>query len=267
MKSISLSTLAGIFLGFGLFVFSIMANTNTYGIFWSISSLLLVLGGTLAATMISYEGRYVWKALLTLGQVIVPTQVNHKVLYQEVSQVIAWGKIGARDGLPGLEKEFEKLQGHEDPFLHHCIQLLMAGYSQDDLRGKLTTAMDSQYERQMVQAGILNTMANIAPGFGMIGTLVGLMIMLGELDGNTSNIGMGLALALITTLYGVILAQLVFKPAARRAEQKEQICRFRNQLMIDAFLLLVNRSNSLQIQDHLNSFLDPAIRFNSAQHD
>ncbi|MBT5601401.1 MAG: flagellar motor protein MotA, partial [Gammaproteobacteria bacterium] len=162
MKSISLSTLAGIFLGFGLFVFSIIANTNTYGIFWSTSSLLLVLGGTLAATMISYEGRYVWKALLTLGQVIIPTQVNHKVLYQEVSQVIAWGKVGAKDGLPGLEKEFAKLQGHEDPFLHHCIQLLMAGYSQDDLRGKLTTAMDTQYERQMVQAGILNTMANIA---------------------------------------------------------------------------------------------------------
>ena len=101
----------------------------------------------------------------------------------------------------------------------------------------------------------------------MIGTLVGLIIMLAELDGSTNNIGMGLALALITTLYGVILAQLIFKPAARRAEQKEQISRFRNQLMIDAFLLLVNRSNSFQIQDHLNSFLDPAIRFDNAQQD
>jgi chemotaxis protein MotA len=117
----------------------------------------------------------------------------------------------------------------------------------------------------MVKATILNTMANIAPGFGMIGTLVGLIIMLSELDGGDSNLGQGLALALITTLYGVILAQLVFKPASRRAEQKEQIIRFKNQLTMDAFLLLLNRANSLEIQDHLNSYLDPAIHFDSAK--
>ena len=108
-------------------------------------------------------------------------------------------------------------------------------------------------------------MANIAPGFGMIGTLVGLIVMLSELDGGTGGLGQGLALALITTLYGVILAQLVFKPASRRAEQKEQMLRFKHQLTIDAFLLLVNRANSFEIQDHLNSYLDPAIQFNSAK--
>ena len=117
----------------------------------------------------------------------------------------------------------------------------------------------------MVRATILNTMANIAPGFGMIGTLIGLIIMLSELDGGTGNLGEGLALALITTLYGVILAQLVFKPASRRAEQKQQIIRFKNQLTTDAFLLLMKRANSIEIQDHLNSFLDPAIHFDSAK--
>ena len=174
MRLISLSTIFGIFLGFGLFGYAIWEGTNKYFIFWSLSSLLLVLGGTLAATMISYEGRYVWRALGTLAQVI-------------------------------------------------------------------------------------------APGFGMIGTLVGLIVMLSELDGGTGGLGQGLALALITTLYGVILAQLVFKPASRRAEQKEQMLRFKHQLTIDAFLLLVNRANSFEIQDHLNSYLDPAIQFNSAQ--
>jgi chemotaxis protein MotA len=142
---------------------------------------------------------------------------------------------------------------------------MLAGYTEDNLRGKLETFLATSYERAMVRATILNTMANIAPGFGMIGTLVGLIIMLSELDGGTGNLGEGLALALITTLYGVILAQLVFKPASRRAEQKEQIQRFKNQLTIDAFLLLLNRANSFEIQDHLNSFLDPAIHFDSAK--
>jgi len=264
MKLISFSTILGIFLGFGLFAFAIIEGTNNYIIFWSLSSLLLVLGG-LAATMISYEGRYVWKALGTLTQVIVPTQVGPEQLYEDVQQIIAWGKVGARDGIPGLETEFAKVDTKKDSFLHHCIQLMLAGYTEDNLRKKLETFMNTTYERNMVRATILNTMANIAPGFGMIGTLVGLIVMLSELDGGTGNLGKGLALALITTLYGVILAQLVFKPASRRAEQKEQMLRFKHQLTIDAFLLLVARANSFEIQDHLNSYLDPSAKLNSAK--
>ena len=153
----------------------------------------------------------------------------------------------------------------EDSFLQHCIKLVLAGYSDENLWGKLETFMNTTYERNMVRATILNTMANIAPGFGMSGTLVDLIVMLSELDGGTGDLGQGLALALITTLYGVILAQLVFKPASRRAEQKEQMLRFKHQLTIAAFLLLANRANSFEIQDHLNSYLDPAIQFNSAQ--
>ena len=265
MRFLSISTLIGIVLGFGLFAYAVVSGTSNYIIFWSASSLFLVLGGTLAATMISYEGRYVWKALAELLRVVVPTQINAKVLYQEVEQIIAWGKVGSREGLPGLEKEFKKTDTSKDSFLHHCIQLTLAGYDTENMRVKLDTFLTKSYERNIVKATILNTMANIAPGFGMIGTLVGLIIMLAELDGGTGNLGEGLALALITTLYGVMLAQLVFKPASRRAEQKEQIIRFKNQLTKDAFLLLLNRANSLEIHDHLNSYLDPAIHFDSAK--
>ncbi len=265
MRFLSFSTLAGILLGFGLFAYAVISGTSNYIIFWSASSLFLVLGGTLAATMISYEGRYVWKALAELFRVVVPTQIKPKELYQDVEQVIAWGKIGSREGVPGLEKQFKQIDSSKDPFLHQCIQLTLAGYDADNMRGKLETFISKSYERNVVKATILNTMANIATGFGMIGTLVGLVIMLSELDGGDSNRGQGLALALITTLYGVILAQLVFKPASRRAEQKEQIIRFKNQLTMDAFLLLINRANSLEIQDHLNSYLDPAIHFDSAK--
>lgn len=264
MRLISISTLFGIILGFGLFAYAVVTNTSQYYMFWSLSSLMLVLGGTLAATMISYEGRYVWRSLGTLTQVVVPTRVNPKVLNNEVEQIINWGKIAAKYGISKLEEEFAKTERDANSFLRHCIHLFLAGYKEEDLRGKLTTMMNTTFERNMVQATVLNTMANIAPGFGIIGTLVGLIIMLSELDGGKSNLGMGLALALITTLYGVILAQLLFKPASRRAEQKEQILKFRNSLIIDAFMLLVARANSHQIQDHLNSFLDPEIHFSNA---
>jgi chemotaxis protein MotA len=91
-------------------------------------------------------------------------------------------------------------------------------------------------------------------------------MMLASLDASDpSSLGTSLAVALLTTLYGTLFAQLLFKPASRRAEQKEQIMRFKNQLTAEGFLLLISQANSVEIQDHLNSFLDPAIHFDSAK--
>ena len=101
----------------------------------------------------------------------------------------AGARLAHERGLPGLEKEFSKVASKEDSFLQHCIKLVLAGYTDENLRGKLETFMNTTYERNMVRATILNTMANIAPGFGMIGTLVGLIVMLSELDGGTRRTG------------------------------------------------------------------------------
>jgi len=266
---ISISTIFGFLLGFGAFIFAVYDVTESVAgvlMFGSAAAMAVVLGGTIAATMISYEGRYVRKALGTLVQVFVPTNVNAGSFFGTVEQVIKWGKVGARDGLLALESEFKQIDTKEDPFLAHCIQLFLAGYEKDNLRQKLNTFINKSYERNMVQANILNTMANISPGFGMIGTLVGLVAMLATLDpSDPSGLGSSLSIALLTTLYGTMFAQLIFKPASRRAEQKEQIQKFKNQLIADGFLLLLSRANSVEIQDHLNSYLDPAIHFDIAQ--
>ena len=240
---ISISTIFGFLLGFGAFIFVVYDVTESVAgvlMFGSAAAMAVVLGGTIAATMISYEGRYVRKALGTLVQVFVPTNVNAGSLFGTVEQVIKWGKVGARDGLLALESEFKQIDTKEDPFLAHCIQLFLAGYEKDNLRQKLNTFINKSYERNMVQANILNTMANISPGFGMIGTLVGLVAMLATLDpSDPSGLGSSLSIALLTTLYGTMFAQLIFKPASRRAEQKEQIQKFKNQLIADGFLLLL----------------------------
>ena len=133
--------------------------------------------------------------------------------------------------------------------MHHCIQLTLAGYDSDNMRGKLETFMNKTYERNMVRATILNTMANIAPGFGMIGTLVGLIVMLSELDSGAGNLGQGLALATLAESSRGTVGQ---------HRERSQIIRFKNQLTADAFLLPLNRASSLEIQDHLNGYLDPA---------
>ncbi|HAA91564.1 MAG TPA: flagellar motor protein MotA, partial [Rhodospirillaceae bacterium] len=132
------------------------------------------------------------------------------------------------------------------------------------VREILLNTAATTYERNLVQANILRFMASASPAFGMIGTLVGLIIMLDGLDpgkGDLSQLGQGLAVALNTTLYGILLSRLVLLPAAAKLQQRQEIIRFRNELMAEGLALLSDRTGPRLIQDRMNSFLDPAIRF------
>ncbi len=105
-------------------------------------------------------------------------------------------------------------------------------------------------------------MGAAAPAFGMIGTLVGLIVMLAAMGGDPTQLGAGLAVAMITTLYGVFFARLIFIPCATKIMQREQIVRFRNTLISEGLALLADNKSPRFIQDKMNSFLDPAIHFN-----
>ena len=108
-------------------------------------------------------------------------------------------------------------------------------------------------------------MAAAAPAFGMIGTLVGLIVMLQSLTANPDGVGDGLAVAMLTTLYGVLVARLVFIPAASKISQKEGIMRFRNFLITEGFAMLAEQKSPRFIQDKMNSYLDPSMHYNIAK--
>ena len=120
-------------------------------------------------------------------------------------------------------------------FISFGVSLLTSGYNGNDIKQMLEDAVESNFQRKMVQANILNSMASFCPAFGMIGTLVGLVIMFEKMGSDISAIGKGMALALLTTLYGVLLTQLFFKPASEKVRQREEIYRFRNLLIIRNF--------------------------------
>jgi chemotaxis protein MotA len=102
-------------------------------------------------------------------------------------------------------------------------------------------------------------MASAAPAFGMIGTLVGLIIMLDSLSSDPNGIGAGLAVALLTTLYGVLFAKFLFQPAADKTLQREDIARFRNFLMMEGFVMLAEQRPPRYIRERINSFLDAEV--------
>jgi len=100
-----------------------------------------------------------------------------------------------------------------------------------------------------------------SPAFGMIGTLVGLIIMLQNLDGDPAALGPAMALALITTLYGVLFARMIFLPAAAKTQQRAEIMRHRSYLLAEGLSLISDRKSPRYIQDRMNSYLDPSMHY------
>lgn len=183
------------------------------------------------------------------------------MLKTEVGRVIRWAYTVQKNGVPALEQEAKKsVRG--DKFLKFGVEMVISGYTGDEVREIMNNTIETTFGRNTVQVEILKAMASAAPAFGMIGTLVGLIIMLDNMGGDPSSLGKGLAVALLTTLYGVMFARIIFLPAATKILQREQIIRFRNYLVAEGLSLLADKKSPRYIQDRMNSYLDPAIHFN-----
>ena len=261
----SLTTVLGIILGFGLFVSSIVLKTANYMLFLDFASFIMVIGGTFAATFIAFESRYVLNALRVTASIMFVHRFSRSILTNEVGRVIRWGYIVQKSGLPGLEADARNL-ARQDRFLGFAIDLVVSGYNGNEIREILRNTVETTFERSVINADILRSMGNTAPAFGMIGTLVGLIIMLDSMASDPSQLGPGMSVALITTLYGVLAARLVFLPAASKIQQREEIVQFRNYLVAEGMALLAERKSPRYIQDKMNSFLDPSIHFNIDRH-
>tara|TARA_A100001015_G_scaffold266389_1_gene315562 strand:+ start:7895 stop:8692 length:798 start_codon:yes stop_codon:yes gene_type:complete len=264
MFVISFSTIFGIIIGMSLFLYSVVSSTDNYIMFISISSLLLVVGGTLAATMIAYQGKYVFQSVIALISILGPFNVNAKKIFGDVGRIIEFSNVAKTQGVLGVEKMLNEKE-KKDPLMFFGVNLLTSGYNGKDVRMMLEDTVESTFQREMVRADILNSMAGFCPAFGMIGTLIGLVIMFEKMGSDISAIGRGMALALLTTLYGVLITQLFLKPASEKVRQRLEIYRFRNLLIMEGLAMIADGKDSLTIQDRLNSYMDPKIRFKIAQ--
>ncbi|MCR4377093.1 MAG: MotA/TolQ/ExbB proton channel family protein [Rhodospirillales bacterium] len=257
----SISTLLSIILSFTLFLGSIFISTSDITIFWDPASVVMVVGGTLAAAFVSYEPRYVILSLKLIARIIYTPKVGRDILKAEVGRMIRWAYVMQKGGPPALEAEALK-SAKGDKFLTFGLEMVSSGYTGAEMRDILTNLIETSFGRNTVLVGILKAMAANAPAFGMIGTLVGLVIMLKNMAGDPSQLGTGLAVALLTTLYGILVARLIFLPAANKIMQREQIVRFRNYLVAEGLILMADRKSPRYIQDKMNSYLDPSIHFN-----
>jgi chemotaxis protein MotA len=229
-------------------------------LFFSVEGVFIVIGGTFAAAFIGYQSRYVLLALKEIPGMFYKAKVDRNMLTLETGKIIRWGYLVKKHGILALEREI-KTQKEQDHFLNYGVELVITGYNGDEVRSMLGSAYEGAFGRAMVSTTILKDLGGNAPAFGMVGTLIGLVLMMSDLAGDPKAIGPKFALALLTTLYGVFLARIVFLPAASKYQQKMGILRFRKFLVTEGFAMLAEHKSPRYIQDRMNSFLDPSIHY------
>ena len=247
-----LSTLIGIVSGMLLIIVSIMLSGNLLA-FFDVASIMIVLGGTIAATLVSFPIPQV-KDIIKLTQKTFANRDSNPG--KIINDIITLANKARKEGLLSLEEATEAL---EDEFLKKGLMLVVDGTDPDLVRNLLETELDFIEQRHKAGQSLFESMATSAPGFGMIGTLIGLINMLGSLDDPTT-IGPSMAVALITTLYGSLLANLFFSPMANKLKVKSGEEILEREIMVEGLLSIQAGENPRIIEEKLKAFLPPSMR-------
>jgi len=247
-----IATLIGVLAGLGLVVSAIIMGAGLAS-FFHVPSLLITVGGTLAAALINFP----------LSKVLgVAAVVKKTMLYKppsmetEIKRLTEFAQIARREGLLALEDRLEEL---DEPLLQKGIQLVIDGTTPEVLRSILMIEVNSMYDRHSEGKSILEQMGASAPAFGMIGTLIGLVSMLKNLT-DPSSIGAGMAVALLTTFYGALLANLIFLPLAGKLDNRHKEEALMKELLIEGILSIQAGDNPNTIEEKLKSFCPPSVR-------
>jgi len=247
---VDLATLIGMLGAFGIVIMAMVLG-GSVGIFVNVPSLLIVIVGSLMVVLMKFS----------LGQFLGAVKVAGKAFIYKLDKieeliplVVELADVARKGGLLALEgKEVN------NPFLKEGIKMLVDGHDSEVVREMLVKDMKQTEERHGWGAKVFMAMGDVAPAMGMIGTLVGLVAMLSNMD-DPKAIGPAMAVALLTTLYGAMLANMVAIPIANKLElRKVEEGRVKS-LCIDALMAIQAGQNPRVISSMLKTYLAPSQR-------
>jgi chemotaxis protein MotA len=249
---VDFATIIGIIGAFGL-VTAAMYLGGGVAWFLDVPSAMIVLGGTFGAALIHYR----MSDMLGVRRVVKNAFLRRKTSPREtIRLVVEMSRTARRDGLLALESTANRLR---DPFLTRGIRLITDGLDPEKVAGILDTELDWLADRHRKGAEILTSMGHFAPAMGMMGTLIGLVQMLMKMS-DPSAIGPSMAIALVTTFYGLILANLVFLPIAGKLRTKSGEEMLVKQLIIQGILAIQAGENPRIVEQKLHAFIAPRER-------
>ncbi len=250
-----IATIIGFVMAFGLVVAGILQG-GSLGTFIDPPSVLIVVGGTIGATLVNYS----------LPKVLGLVGILKNAFFSQSNNPDTWIQIlvefagkSRRDGILALESSLGDVK---DEFLKKGIQLAIDGLEPQVIRNILETEIDHIEARHTDGSDIFMSMSAFAPALGLIGTLIGLVMMLQNMD-DPSSIGPAMAVALLTTFYGAIMANLIFTPLAGKLKVKSKEEILTKELLLEGILSITAGDNPRVLEQKLHAFLSPKLRKSS----
>lgn len=220
--------------------------------FFNAPSFLIVVIGTIAATTISFTGAEMARSGSIIGKSIVQRKLDP---VQLCDALISLALIAKKKGILSLSN-FDKSMSNY-PFLERSMQLVVDGFKPEDIENVLDQEIESLKERHKRSASITMRASEVAPAMGLIGTLVGLVQMLAELE-NPETIGPSMAVALLTTFYGAILGTVIMGPLAVKLEKNSADEALTKTLVKTAAISIARQENPRRLEMLLNAELPPS---------
>lgn len=252
MELLDISTIIGFICGIVFVITSIMMG-GRLGLFFDLPSVMITIGGTFASVLISYPLNKFLNSLKSARLVFKTQEFDTGNIIQKI---IDLANIARKEGLLALE---EAAQSMEDKFLQKGILLIVDGTDPELVRNILETELAFVEGRHKEVQGFWETVASLGPAWGMIGTLIGLINMLDQLN-DPSSIGPSMAVALVTTFYGSVLANFISTPIANKLKIRSSEEVLLKEVMIEGLLSIQAGENPRIIEEKLKAFLSPTLR-------
>jgi len=260
-----IATIIGLFGGTAL-VFSAIFLGGSAIMFLNIPGILIVVGGTFAAAFIKFSMSDVINSF-KVGIKAFTVQVDSPET--NIKKMIEFAKVARKEGLIALEKAKEnmkksqKKKGAQDEFIGKALDYLATGYDQELIEKMLDKEIRMTAKRHTIGQNVFKGMGDSAPAFGMIGTLIGLVQMLANMS-DPSSIGPAMAVALLTTLYGALIANLVCLPLADKLALRSKEEQESRNIILDATIGISSGMAPIALEESLKTYLKPQDRRKAA---
>jgi len=246
-------TLFGFVLGFAIFIGAILYEAHSIALFVNPHGLLIVIGGSIAAAFAGFHFGELIRAVKGLTFIFKKVSENPKK-YIDLFERLA--EKAHKGGVSAIEEDVNRLA---PGFARSGLDLLVNGFKREEIEDVLDTKIQAMVVTEQSDSNLYRTMASLAPGFGLVGTLIGLIIMLTHLE-DVAKVAPSMATAMTATFYGVILANLIFLPLSvkisRRLESKTWLC----EMIKCGVLLIYDKKHPLFVKEKMNAFVPGADR-------
>lgn len=247
-----IATLIGVVGAGALIIWAIMMGGDIMG-FVNVPSVLMVVGGTIMALLANFPLPKVMGMIGIVKKTFFAATIDPKAY---IEKIVKYAEQARKEGMLALEEHAET---EANDFLRKGLRLAVDGNDPAVLQQIMETDIEQQRTRHLEGKKILEAGGTFAPAFGMIGTLVGLVNMLATLD-DPSTIGAGMAVALLTTLYGAVMANAFFLPLAGKLEARSREEALIREMIIEGVMAIQSGDSPRIVEEKLKSFLTPTLQ-------